>query len=128
MEYGHSTNEWFGKAVSRCHSSMQIDMKINLKYYLKCRELCKTDKIKLSCGYYRSHLPQHAAQQSAHQCSQVIFPNIEYRPLYLIFKMNAALSSLLTLFSSELVLRTHLDKAIAYCVSAYLSKLENRER
>ena len=37
--------------------------------------------------------------------------------------MNAAFSSLLTLFSSELVLHT-LDRAIAYCVSAYLSKLD----
>ena len=46
----------------------------------------------------------HMQQQSAHQCSQVMFSNIEYRPLYLTFKMNAALSSLLTF--TELVLHT----------------------
>ena len=51
MECRHSTNEWFGKDVSHCHSSMQIDM--NLKILSKVyRQLCKTDKIKLSCGYY----------------------------------------------------------------------------
>ena len=32
MQYGHNTNEWFGKDVSRCYSSMQIDM--NLKMLL----------------------------------------------------------------------------------------------
>ena len=36
MEYGHNTNEWFGKDVSHYHSSMQIDMNL-----LKCRQLCK---------------------------------------------------------------------------------------
>ena len=65
------------------------------------------DKIKLSCGYYRSHSLQHAAQPSVHQWSKVIhvpvIPDTDYRPLYLTFKMNEAVSSLLTLFPSELV-------------------------
>ena len=49
MQYGHNTNEWFGKDASRCHSSMQIDMNLKmLLIYLKRRQLSKTDKIKLS--------------------------------------------------------------------------------
>jgi len=66
------------------------------------------DKIKLSYGYYRSHSLLHAAQPSVHQWSEVIhvIPDTDYRPLYLTFKMNAAVSSLLTLFPSELVPRT----------------------
>ena len=49
--YGHDTNEWFGKDVSHCHTSMQIDMNLEMLLILSevhGRQLCKTDKIKLS--------------------------------------------------------------------------------
>ena len=49
MQYGHNTNGLEKMCHAAIYSSMQIDMNLQmLLIHLKCRQLCKTDKIKLS--------------------------------------------------------------------------------